>query len=127
MSREFEGDAGVSVIPVHVTNLPAAPPVAKLRYRTVYNTVILSADDPVLELLPDSDFRVSATVQALDADVVIGNNKAQGGRGSGTVIMASNTSPWPVCDSTAVYVAAVAALTGATTIRVSISAVYLGG
>lgn len=102
--------------------LGAAPQPRKHARRTVFLTVTLTADDPAQPVLPASDRRVGALVQALDADVTLARTQANAASGTGTVVPKANTGPYPVEHDGPVY--AGASLTGTATARVSITAVY---
>lgn len=106
-------------IPVRVVNHPAA---RRPRYRTVFQTITITADEPAQELLPASDDRKIVYVQALDDDVVISGNRSEAAFGAGTIVRKTNTQPWPVQESGPVYVAV--PTFGAATSRVTLAAVY---
>lgn len=111
-------------LPVHVVNQPAAIPEPEWVYNTVYGTVTLIVGDAHKQLLPVSSagHRVCAWVQALDDDVVISGNESDATKGSGTIVPKTNTTPYPLNDSGAVFVA-VTAIAGAQS-RVTYSATY---
>lgn len=94
------------------------PPAAPKQYRTVFMTITLTADDPVQPLLPASDDREIAYVQALDNDITLGNSR--GTAPNGAVIPHTNLGPYPVKESGSVFVA----MTASTDSRVSVTAVY---
>lgn len=96
-----ETAAGYEPISVHVVGDSSR--TNRMRYRTVYHTVKLTADDPAQEILPDSEARVVAFVQALDDDLVLADSQGNAARGYGTVLAKANGSPWPVMDSAAVF------------------------
>lgn len=93
--------------------------------RAVYRTVYLMAADPSQGILPASDKRIIAFIQALDDDIVIGGNQSDVANSSGTTVPQSNGSPWPVLDAGAVYAYA-ATYSGGSSIysRVSVTAFY---
>ena len=117
-------------IPVHVVS--SSVPVKKKRQkRTVFNTVILTSADSVQQLLPQSDLRVCAYVQAIDNDVVLASSVSQGQAKSntasgvpfpsGTYLPKANTAPYRIEGNEAIWVAATT--TGSNT-RVAVSATY---
>lgn len=121
----------VHIVSTEVVPQPAPKPKRKNR-RTVFETVVLTANEPVQIILPSSDARVKAYIQPLDNDIVLTSSKAQAQASantetnvpfpSGTYLPKSNTAPYPVEGNDAVYAAAT---TTATSSRVSIQAVYL--
>lgn len=131
-TEQYSPPAGdLMPVPVHVVSgaLLAAP--KRELHRTEYLTVVLTADDPVQQLLPQSPNRVCAWLQALDNDVVIGKDTSQAGaatntvasnpRPSGAVIPKANTAPYPLDSNDVVYVGLTT--TGSAS-RVSVTAVY---
>lgn len=99
--------------------------------RAVYQTVVLTANDPVQDILPADPDREVAYVQALDNDIVIASTKGVAGSAvntvasapnpDGTLVPKINTAPWPVHDSGAVFAGAT---TTASSSRVSVAAYY---
>jgi hypothetical protein len=131
----------VEPLAVHVSNLADIKPPKTLRkrYKTVYETIVLTAGDPVQDLLPASDERECAYVAALDFDVVIGKDlgTTQAGRNtaqspatpiqpSGFLLSAALRAPWPIYESGKLFVAAtnLAAANGS---RVALTVVYCDG
>jgi len=122
-------------IAARVAPPPEVAPAPRKRYRSTYQTIVLTADDPVQLILPDSDLRVIAYVVTLDNDIVLSNNfgDAQSALNvkSGTpfpigcLVPAKGTGgasfPFPVIDSARVYAGVT---TTATNSRVAITAVY---
>lgn len=62
---------------VHIVSSGVAPRPRKQK-RTVFSTVVLTANEPVQEILPKSENRVCAYVQAIDNDIVLATTFAQG-------------------------------------------------
>lgn len=98
--------------------------------RAVYQTVTLTANDPVQPILPADPSREIAYVQALDNDIVIAGtrgiagsavNTTAGAPPDGTVVPKANTVPYPVHDNGAVF--AGVTTTGSNS-RVSVAAYY---
>lgn len=131
-------------IPVHVTSVgaelgghlaaaarPASSPGSPTT-RTVYRTVTLIAGDPAQEIMAASDDRVSADLIVIDADVIIGDNKADVARGTGAYIPCvtpaatkpSLAAPVRLNDRRVVYAAPVVALVSPAVLRVTVIAVY---
>jgi hypothetical protein len=91
-------------IPIHVASVAAelglaaaasSPgPGSPASVRTVYRTVQLTAAEPAQELMAASDERLGALVMPLDADIVIGDNRADvaAGRGSYLPCLAGSIS-----------------------------------
>lgn len=115
----------IEAVRVHVAStdvqLGSPPPVRRPR-RTVFTTITLTADEPAKQILPASAGRVSAQVQALDADVTLSGNESNAASLSGTTVPKANTAPWPVEHDGVVF--AGASLSGTSTARVSVTAVY---
>lgn len=132
----YSNPTELEALRVHVANpedlRPAAP--RRKRYRTVFETIVLTAADPIKQILPASDTREIAYIMSPDNDIVIGKDnatvQAQANTSgspatpafpSGTLIPKSLTVPWPVQESTAV-------LAGATNLtansRITITAVH---
>ena len=111
------------LIHVKVVDQPkTAPEVIRATYRLVTLAVDPEGNVASSELLPPSDRRVCAYVQALDDDVIVSGNESDAKQGAGLVIPANNTAPWPIYDQGQLYVACRAI--GGTTARVSVSASY---
>lgn len=117
--------SGIEAVRVHVagSDVPlGAPAPPKRTRRTVFLTVTLTADDPAQPVLPASDGRIRALVQALDADITLAATQGNAASLTGTVVPAANTAPYPVEHDGAVY--AGAGVTGTDTARVAVTAVY---
>jgi hypothetical protein len=112
-------DRAGEMIPVHVVSMPT--PKRKI-FRTVYKTLTITQANFGTELLPASDCRVMAWVKALDDDLIVGGLKSDVEKGEGTTLAKALTAPWPVQDSTPVWVAA-PALAGATS-RIAVTDTY---
>jgi len=111
------------LVHVKVVDQPKpAPEVIRATYRTVTLQVDPEGDVASSELLPPSDRRVCAYVQALDDDIIISGNESDAKQGAGMVIPANNLAPWPIYDQGMLYVACRAI--GGTTARVSVCASY---
>jgi hypothetical protein len=122
-------------LPVHVLSMPATPPRRKVR--TTFRTVIVNGANATVagksgspgiastELLPASDLRDCAYVQALDDDIIVSTNESDARAGTGTLIPQSNTAPWPIHTTEAVYVA-VRQMAGPMS-RVSVTVDYSSG
>ncbi len=106
-------------IPVHVVNQPADK---RTRYRTTFRQMVLTPGDAWQLLLPPSELRYVAHVQALDDDVILAATQSDAQNGVGMRLPKANTAPWPVYESGDVYVA-VPTFAGATS-RVSMTVVY---
>jgi hypothetical protein len=117
---------------VHVVSTEvAAAPKRRKQKRTVCNTAVLTSTEPVQEILPKSDKRVVAFVQALDNDVVIVTSISQGQAKSntatnvpypsGTYLPKANTAPLRIDGNDLVYAGIT---TTASNSRVSIIATY---
>jgi hypothetical protein len=114
---------------VHLGQAAAAAPITEV---SVYRTIQLTASEPAQEIMAASDKRLIAWVTAIDADIIISDNKSdvQAGRGSyiPCVIPAATkpnlAAPYPVRDCRVIYAAAVVAPTGTNILRVSVTAVY---
>lgn len=114
-------------VPVHLVGADvqlAAKTAAAPQLRAVYHTVILTADEGAQHVLPASNDRVAAWIQAIDDDIVINGKLAEAANGRGAVVPKANTAPYPVTDSGPVYAGVITALTGTNTARVAVSAVY---
>ena len=95
------------------------------KHRAVYQTVRLTSSEPAAPVLPQSDRRIIAFVQALDDDLIISGNQSDASNGAGATVPAANGSPWPVLDSGAVYAYAATYSGGSGTYsRVSVTAIY---
>ncbi|HEY1622147.1 MAG TPA: hypothetical protein VGG25_31305 [Streptosporangiaceae bacterium] len=121
---------------VHVTgsDVPAAAARTGPVYESVYETFVLTANDPVQCILPQDERRVIAHIIALDNDVVIG---VQGQAGAALNTAADTPMPigalvpsqatagaavlYPVLDNGPVFAGAT---TTAENSRVSVSATY---
>jgi hypothetical protein len=101
------------------------PPQRRERVYGTYRIVTVTTSDPSSQLLPASEDRVCAYVQALDDDVVLSNRESDANAGAGTRVPKTNTAPWPIYDQGVLY-AAVPVLAGATS-RISVSAYYRVG
>jgi hypothetical protein len=116
--------AVTSVEPVRVHVASAEPGALhgtmRRARRTVFQTITLTADDTAQPLLPAGD-RLHAIVCALDGEVTLAVRQSDAGTGTGTVI--PKGMPWPVVHDGAVYAGA-SGLSGTTTSRVSVTAVY---
>lgn len=112
------------VVHVKVVDQPPAPPPDTIRavYRLITLTVDPEGNVASSELLPVSNRRICAYVQALDDDVIVANNESDAKAGAGLVIVATNRGPWPIYDQGQLYVACRAI--GGTQARVSVSASY---
>jgi hypothetical protein len=91
-------------------------------FRTVYQTVTLTADDPCQPILPASDARDSAFLFVLDQTIVISGRQSDAAAGTGATIL-QGAGGWIVFDRGAVY-AACLSLTGTETARVTVQALY---
>lgn len=129
-------------IPVHLASvaaelgLAAAPgppsPGSPKTTKTVYRTVQLTASDPVQEIMAASDERIIAWVVAVDADVVLADNKSDAAAVRGSYVPCVTpaagkpnlAAPYPVQDNRVVYVGPVAAIGAGNVLRVSVSAIY---
>lgn len=95
-------------VPVHVTG--AAKSRRKL---TRFETYVLTASDPAQCILPESEDRICAYVQAIDNDIVLGPTKGVVAAAvnivvnvpspNGAYIPKANTVPYPVEGTNAVY------------------------
>lgn len=126
MTETRQDDQGFEALAVRLTGPVPQPP--RDVYGTVYQTVILQPPDKGVgaaeEILPASPLREIAWIQPLDDDIVISDNKSDAESGRGTTIPKTNTAPYPVQDSGAVYAwAASGSLAGASS-RISVSTVY---
>ena len=126
-------------IKVHVASIsddarPAPSGRPQERYRGVYTTVQLTANDPVQNILPEDPDRVEAYVIALDNDIVIGtqnqvraeqNTTADVPYPIGSYVPAKTAGgsfiPFPVRDCNAVFAGVT---TTASNSRVSVAAYY---
>lgn len=131
-------------IPVHVASVgaelgghlaAAAAPVSSPgspTTRTVYRTITLIASDPAQEIMAASDDRISAQLVAVDADIIIGDNKSDVARGTGAYIPSVTpaatkpnlAAPVLITDRRVVYAAPVVALVSPAVLRVTVIAVY---
>lgn len=117
--------SNLEAVRVHLasSDVPLSGPAPRRKARrSVFQTITLTSDDSTQPILPASPGRVSALVQALDADVTIAAKLSDAAAGSGTVIPHANTVPYPVEHDGPVY--AGAPLTGTNTARVTVTAVY---
>ena len=108
---------------VHVLSQP--PPRRKV-YRTIHKVITLSAvNDPVV-MLSESDSREHAVMLPLDDDVLISHDRGELTRPGAAATAALGpkrlTAPWPITDSTQVFVS-VPVLAGATS-RVLVTEVH---
>jgi hypothetical protein len=86
-------------IPIHVASVSSDIRLAevtaakKCRRKSVYQTILLTANDPVQQILEPSDNRVIAWVQPIDQDVVLTANKGDGqsSRNTGDSTLANPT------------------------------------
>lgn len=115
---------GMKPLPVHVVNQAPAIEEPQWVYNTVYGIVTLTPTDAHKQLLPASSVghRVQAWAQALDDDACLSGNESDAKKNSGTIVPAKNTTPYPINDSGAVFVA-VSTFAGATS-RITFSATY---
>lgn len=123
---------GEGHLKVHIASSdvhPEAP--ARKQRRTVFNTVVLTANEPVQEILPKSENRYCAYVQAIDNDIVLASNLAQGQAKvntaasvpspSGAYLPKANTAPLKLDGNDLIYAAAT---TTASNTRVAVTAIY---
>lgn len=104
----------VHVENAHEINAKAAPAAAPSpAYVGKYETIVLTANDPVQSLLAEDSSRRIAFVQALDNDVVVGthgqvaaaaNTVSDVPQPQGAYIPKANGSPTPIVDCNAVWV-----------------------
>lgn len=131
--------AAATAAPVHVVAVSAEAAAALSskatsrsgpRCKGSYQTFVLTANDPVAEILPQDDNREYATIQAIDNDVVIGpkaavqssaNTVTSVPQPQGTYLPKANTAPIMVKDYNAVFAGAT---TTATESRVAVAAFY---
>ena len=116
---------------VHVasSDVPTIP--TRKQKRTVFNTVVLTAGEPVQEILPKSEKRICAYVQAIDNDIVLASSLAQGQSRtntaasvpspSGSYLPKANTAPLRLDGNDLIYAAAT---TTGTNSRVAVTAIY---
>lgn len=134
MSEDYEP------VRVHLASVEAgiggAPAAAARPRRTAtYETFVLTANDPVMAILPPDPEgrRTCAYVQAIDNDVVLGPTAGVAGAAAntvtnvpnpnGTYLPKANTAPYPVEDSGPVFAGVT---TTASASRVAVTAVYEG-
>lgn len=127
---QSNGSGEFHVLPVHIVSSAVGTPSPKRpRTKSTYRiiTLVAGADGAggtsSEQLLPASDKRLSAFVQALDDDCFISNNESDANSSTGLPLLATNLGPWPLDDQAAVYVAC-PIITGPTA-RVGVSATYL--
>jgi hypothetical protein len=130
-------DTAYEPVKVHIvadaTKGDAAPPKRR-QHRAVYQTFLLTAANPTECILPADEDRVSAYVQALDNDIVLGHTQGIVGNGVnmvtgapapyGALVPHANTAPFPVDDNAAVFAGAT---TAASSSRVTVIASYRDG
>ena len=121
-------------IRVHVASMDAsaqlgpAPAGGKRKRRGVYTTVVLTANDPVQNLLPEDPARVSAWIITLDHYIVIGTyTQVQAAQNSAASVpmpigayLPVTTNPVIIHDTNAVF----GGITQAANTRVTVAAFY---
>lgn len=127
-----DDDREVTPVHVHIASsaVPAAGPPAA-RYRTMFETYVLTAGDPVMCILPEDSSRYCALVQAIDNDIVLGPSAGVAGSAVNTVasvpnpngayVPKANTAPVRLEGGNAVFAGVT---TTATASRVSVIATY---
>lgn len=113
----IEGDV-YTPVPVHVSNAADLVPVTRTRRKAVRTrTIVLTATDPVQDLLPQSEGRCEAWVfQCGDNDIVISHSGTQAKatantvatlpNPSGTLVVKTFLSPVPVPSNDRTWVTA---------------------
>ena len=119
------------IVPVHVHVASSAVQEPVHRRRMVFHTVVLTSKEPGRLILAQNEYRVAALVQPIDAAIVLGESIAQVSAAqnmvasvpspSGAYVPSSNTSPYPVDTTDAVY----AGLTTSSDNRISITEVIV--
>jgi hypothetical protein len=115
----------IDPVRVHLASSDVPMGQQRRKRRTVYQTVLLQAADQCQPILPVSDLRKAAFVIGVDQAIVIGGNQSDVAQLVGSTIPQSVA--WPVEDGGQVYAAPTPALTGNTTARVTVMAVYEDG
>lgn len=131
------GGAAPRSIPVHLASVEPGVDVGQAAdggpgVETIFRTVTLNANDPAQEIMGASDSRIIAWVMAIDADIYLADKQSDAANGHGAYIPCvipaatkpSLNGPYPVRDHRTIYAAPVVTLTGAGTLRVSVTAVY---
>lgn len=82
--------ADVDSMPVHITGaekgvVTTLAPKAGKRFRTTYETYVLTANDPVMNILPQDPKRYRYSIIAIDNDIVLGPSKGVVGNPVNTV------------------------------------------
>lgn len=95
--------SGNSIQQVHVVGTSIPFVERRPNLGSVYHVVSLMSGDSYQEILPASNKRVIAFVQALDDDVWLSDSKANAQSGAGSVLPKSNGAPWPVIDSGVIW------------------------
>lgn len=105
------------------------PQPPQLVYADVYQTVILLPAPlgvtPAEEILPASPLRSIAWIQCLDDDMVISDNQSDAAAGRGITIPKTNTAPWPIQGSGAVYAWPAAGTLAGAQSRISVASTYM--
>lgn len=120
-------------VKVHIASSDVHQPVSRSerQKRTVFLTAVLTASEPVQEILPKSEKRICAYVQAIDNDIVLATSLAQGQSRtntaasvpspSGYYLPKANTVPIELYGNDLIYAAATVTNSNS---RVSVMAVY---
>lgn len=118
----------VDPVPIHLASvepgIDLAGPRAYKACRTVFRTVRLIAADPVQEIVPASEDREIAWVQALDDDIILSERLGDGQTSTGAIVPKINTAPYPVRHDGVVYASAITFSGAGAVSRVSVTAVY---
>jgi len=129
-------DAGITVDPVAVHVASVAPGAqlgapAGRALHTSFETYVLTVNDPAQCILPENGKRISALVQPIDNDIVLGPSKAVVASPANTVasvpqpngayIPHTNTQPYEVKGSNVVFAGIT---TTASSSRVTVIATY---
>lgn len=101
---------------VHIagSDVPLAnhPPARKSRHISL-RTIVLTANDPIQQILPQNANRIEAYVQNVDTaakNFTIYASRADAGVGgnAGVTVPKSNTTPYPICATDGVWATAAA-------------------
>jgi len=113
----------------HTLNVRLVEPAPTVREKItgVYRVITVTpsgqqGSGPVQQLLPESDNRVCAYVQALDDDAFLASTEADAANRSGMPLLLKNTAPWPILDQGPVFVGV--PTMGGQTSRIAVSVYY---
>lgn len=127
MTEQTTEEQSTAYDPIKVHVVKGGYSDANPRYRSNYQTVKLTAGDPVENLLPTSDDRIIAYVCPIDDPITISNNQSDAQNGVGATLPKVSGEQWiPIQDSAPLFGAATTFSGPGSVSRVSVISVYRG-